>query len=170
MYWHIAWLQMEELPCALSPRHVVAFFPPHCVSLWSVVSQALLLFTPPFMFPSLAWSITHWCCFYDLVLWSLSLSVFLSTNLLVCCSRERIADWLWFILTPASVLWLAESCVYPTGWYTAPQIPEPAPNILELQCCDVMWLDMEDINFAFSQISTSLSLLVCMDVRDNSGL
>ena len=73
-------------------------------------SQALLLFTPPFMFPSLAWSNTHWFCFYDLFLWSLSLSLslYLCTNLLKRC-RERIADWLWVILTPASVLWLAQA-------------------------------------------------------------
>lgn len=142
-------------------RPVMCFFflLPHCVSLSSFVSLTLLLFTLPFMFPSLARSITHWCCFYDLFLWSLSLCLSPSANLLVCC-REGIADWLWFILTPASVLWLAQSwhadthtlthtCtkqpflsrVYSTGCYAAPDTreePEQAPTILELQCCDVI--------------------------------
>lgn len=49
-----------------------------------------------------------WSVFYDLPFsLSLSVSFFLSANLLVCHSYARIADWLWFILTPASVLWLA---------------------------------------------------------------
>lgn len=95
---------------------------------WLIVflSQALLLFTPPLMFPSLAWSINHWCCIYHLFLWSLS--VCLCANLLVCC-RQRLADWLWFIVTPASVLWLAQSWLDDAHALKHTHASQPVPTL-----------------------------------------
>lgn len=108
MYWHEVWLQMDGLGvtmCSSSP--LCAFSSSLCFPL-KLCLTSLLPF--PFMFPPLARSITHWCWFYDLFLWSPSLPLCLShsESRLVCCWDGR-ADWMWFILTPESVLWLAQS-------------------------------------------------------------
>lgn len=186
MYWHEVWLQMDGLGvtmCSSSP--LCAFSSSLCFPL-KLCLTSLLPF--PFMFPPLAWSITHWCWFYDLFLWSLSLPLCLShsESLLVCCWDGR-ADWMWFILTPESVLWLAQSwhADTHTSWHMRlrththtyihsslscpefillagmlPQIPDRSQNRhrTHLSCSAVMWLDMADIDCAFLQISMSLSV------------
>ena len=176
LYWHVAWLQMDGLGDGVPPCRV--FFGFHCAALSGVVSQTLLLFTPSFMFPSLAHSIPHWCFFYDLFLWSLCLCPSLS-NLSVCC-REGTAHWLWFILTPASVLWLAQSWHADTHTNTRTHkhmgTAFPVWSLLYwLVRCPryqrgakagtkhtwaAMWLDTVDINSAFPQISVSLSVVL----------
>lgn len=163
MYWHEVWLQMDGLGVTMCSSSLLRAFSSSLCFPLKLCLTSLLPF--PFMFPPLARSITHWCWFYDLFLWSLSLPLCLShsESLLVCCWDGR-ADWMWFILTPESVLWLAQSWhadthtswhmrlhthtqqpflsgVYSTGWYAAPdtrQKSEQAPNTLELQRCDVI--------------------------------
>lgn len=100
MYWHVAWLQMDGLGDTIcSPSLFVVGFP-------SQSSQAFWLFTLPFMF-SLSLSLCHVdfiICFDDLCL-SSSLCLSFSADLF----REGTADWKRFIVTPASVLRLAQS-------------------------------------------------------------
>ena len=168
------------MPCALPSLSCALFFfflsSSLCFPLELCLSSPPAFHTP--FYVSLSLSVYHPLM---LLLWSvfmISLSFSLSANLLVCC-RDGIADWLWFILTPASVLWLAQSwhAYTHTLWHThthraafsrpeftrlastLPQIPERSQDGHQT-CSAVMWLDMEDMDSAFPQISTSVPVVL----------
>lgn len=145
-----------SLSCALLFFFFFVFlivFPSRALSLKpSCFSHSLLCL--PFSLGLSPIDVAFMICFYDL-----SVFLSLSANLLVCC-RDGIADWLWFILTPASVLWRAQSWhaythtlwhtrthiqsslfpsrVYSTGWYAAPDTREEPGRAPNIQCCDVI--------------------------------
>lgn len=94
-----------------------------------------------------------------LLLWSVLMSWLphsLTLFKLLVCSKERITGWLWFILTPVSALWLAQSwhedtrthalqpyCADLFSWLVCctpdtGEEPEQTSDILELQCRDVI--------------------------------
>lgn len=170
-WYHVLSLPVMCFPLKLCLTSPPAFHTPFNVSLSRSVYHPLML---------LLWSVF-------MISLPLSLCLSLSANPLVC-SREGIVDWMWFILTPASgVLWLAPSWHADTHTHTQsshscpeftllagtlPQIPERNQyrHQTYLSCSAVMWLDMEDIDSACSQISMSLCVSWCMNFKENSSL
>lgn len=184
MYWHEVWLQMDGLGVTMcSPSPLCAFSSSLCFPL-KLCLTSLLPF--PFMFPPLARSITHWCWFYDLFLWSLSLPLCLSlweplgvllgwkSRLNVIHSDARISLVAGTVLacryTHIVTHALAHTHIYIHSSLSCPefillagmlpQIPDRSQNRhrTHLSCSAVMWLDMADIDCAFLQISMSLSV------------